>query len=84
MSNIRDDNIQGIDAIIEYLQKLKKDKNLDKYRIEVDITPYYEEDYTKGSYVEHTKIGSKTTITIKEGITRNMKNTYLGLMEEEI
>lgn len=68
----------GINLIIEELEKIRDSKDIADYRINMELKPYYTEDHTKGAMVKHKLNGKKLTITITQGMIVSLKHTFLG------
>ncbi|MCI9245551.1 MAG: hypothetical protein HFJ30_00110 [Clostridia bacterium] len=75
----------GINLIIQELEKIRDSENIADFRINMQSKPYYTEDHTKGAIVKSKLNGNKITITITQGTTISLKHTYLGteIIEED-
>lgn len=68
----------GINLIIEELEKIRDSKDIADYRINMELKPYYTEDHTKGAMVKRELNGNKITITIAQGTLMSLRHTYFG------
>lgn len=79
MNNVRENNIKGINLIIEFLEEIKNSKDIEKYQIYIDTDYYYKRDHTsKNGRVETSKNGSKIVITIAKGKLINEEIDFIG------
>ncbi len=74
----KENNIAGLNTIIEILQNIKNSKDIGKYKITAEIKKFCMHDHTKGSIVKTSQIGSKIEITISEGTLANIDKTRFG------
>ena len=84
-AHTKEDNINGINAIIEILEDIRNTKNIGKYLITAKIKKFCMHDHTKGNIVKTTQIGSKIEITISEGTQAHIEKTMVGdfIIDEE-
>lgn len=83
--SVAENNKEGINLIIEELEKIRDSKDISDYRINMELKPYYTEDHTKGAMVKRKLNGKKLTITITQGTAMSLRYTYLGteVIEED-
>lgn len=77
MNNIKQNNIEGINEIIKYLEELKNSKDIEQYRITLKGDIYAKRDMTK-RMVETQRNGERTIITIEKGLLMDTVVDHIG------